>query len=166
PKVLRTGRVYAYVHNGIWFDIGIPEDYLKANIAALNALYPSGFVASSSEVRGEVVGPAYIGNEVVVGKGSIIGPNSVLLDQVSVGDFSMVKGSVVMKGSRIGSSTYIKNSVVGESCSIGNWVRIESGTIIGDQVSIADEVFINKRNYILPYKEISESIWNEGGVVL
>jgi len=166
PKVLRTGRVYAYVHDGIWFDIGIPEDYLKANIVALNALYPSGFVANNSEVRGEVVGPVYIGSEVVVGKGSIVGPNSVLLDQVSVGDFSMVKGSVVMKGSRIGSSTYIKNSVVGESCSIGNWVRIESGTIIGDQVSITDEVFVNKRNYILPYKEISESIWNEGGVVL
>ncbi len=166
PKVLKVGRVYAYIHEGIWFDIGIPEDYLKANIVALNTLYPSGFISRASDIRGEVVGPAYIGNEVIVGKGSIIGPNTVLLDQVSVGDFSMVRGSVVMKGSKIGFSTYIKNSVVGESCSIGNWVRIESGTIIGDQVSIADEVFINKRNYILPYKEISESVWNEGEVVL
>lgn len=166
PRVLKTGRVYAHIHKGIWFDIGVPEDYLRANVAALGAFYPGGFVADSSEVRGEISGPVYIGKEVVVGRNSVIGPNTILLDGAIVGDFSMIKGSIVMRGSRIGFSTYIKSSVVGENCSIGSWVRIESGAVIGDQVSIADEVFINRRNYILPYKEISESIWKEGDVIL
>ncbi|MCX8184748.1 MAG: NDP-sugar synthase [Sulfolobales archaeon] len=166
PKILKTEKVYAYVHNGVWFDIGVPEDYLKANVVALNTYYPNGYVEETSDIQGEIVRPVYIGNNVVVGKGSIVGPNTLLLDNVTIGESSAMRGSIVMRGSRVGFSSYIRNSIIGENCSIGNWVRIESGVIIGDQVSIADEVFINRRNCVLPYKEISDCVWKEGEIIL
>ncbi len=166
PKLLKTGRVFAHAHEGLWFDIGVPEDYLRANLVTLGTLYPSSLVVDSSEVRGEIVNPVYVGRGVVVGRGSVVGPGAVLLDRVVVGDSSKISHSVVMRGSRIGSSTYIRDSIVGEDCSIGSWVRIESGTVIGDQVSIADDVFVSRRSYILPYKEVTDSIWKEGSVVL
>ncbi len=166
PKVLKRGPVYAYVHRGLWFDIGVPDDYLRANLAALGTYYPEGYVSSSAEVLGKVENPVYVGSEVVVEEGSVVGPYTVVLGGVRVGRGSLVRGSLVMRRTRIGSSTYIKDSIIGEECSIGSWVRIESGTVIGDQVSIADEVFINRRNYILPYKELSDSVWKEGEVIL
>ncbi|MCS7099329.1 MAG: NDP-sugar synthase [Sulfolobales archaeon] len=166
PKLLKTERVYAYVHSGVWFDIGVPEDYLKANIVALNTYHPDGYVAKTSDIQGEIAKPVYIGENVVVGRKSVIGPNTLLLDDVVVGEASVIRGSIIMRGSRVGFSSYIKNSIIGESCLIGNWTRVESGTVIGDQVSVADEVFINRRNYILPYKEISDCVWKEGEVLL
>jgi len=166
PKVLKAGPVYAHVHRGLWFDIGVPDNYLRANLAALRAYYPEGYVSRSAEVLGEVEGSVYVGNEVMVEEGSVLGPYTVILDGVKVGRGSLIRGSLVMRRTRIGSSTYVKDSIIGEECSIGSWVRIESGTVIGDQVSIADEVFINRRNYILPYKELSDSIWKEEEVIL
>jgi len=166
PKLLKSGRVFAYTHRGLWFDIGVPEDYLRANLVALSAFYPKGYVDDTSDVRGEIVSPIYIGRNTRVSRNSVVGPNTVLLDNVIVGEHSLIRGSLIMRRSRIGSSTYIRDSIVGEECSVGNWVRIESGTVIGDQVSMADEVFVNRRNYVLPYKEISESLWKEGDVVL
>ncbi len=166
PRVLKTGRVFAYEHQGLWFDIGVPEDYLRANITSLGALYPEGLVDESSDIRGEVLKPVYIGRDVTVGRDSVVGPYTVLLDCVVVGYSSRISGSVVMRGSRLGISSYVRDSIVGEGCSIGNWVRIESGTVIGDQVSVADEVFISRRTYILPYKEVTESVWREGSIVL
>lgn len=166
PRLLKMGRVYAYVHRGFWFDIGVPEDYLRANIVVLNSLYPNGYVDHTSEVRGDIVNPVYVGREVSIGRNSIIGPNTVILDQVAVGEHTVIRGSLVMRRSHIGSSTYVKNSIIGEECSVGSWVRIESGTIVGDQVSIVDEVFVNRYNRILPYKEIADSLWKEGEIVL
>lgn len=166
PKLLSSGSVFAYVHRGLWFDIGIPEDYLKANLVALRAFYPKGYVDDSSDIRGEIVSPVYVGKNTYIGRNSVIGPNTVLLDNVVVGEYSLIKGSLIMRRSRIGSSTYIRDSIVGEECSIGSWVRIESGVVIGDQVSIADEVFVNKRNCVLPYKEISENLWEESNIIL
>jgi mannose-1-phosphate guanylyltransferase len=166
PRILRAGPVYAYVHRGLWFDIGVPDDYLRANIAALRTYYPGGYVSRSAEVLGEVEDPVYVGDGAVVEEGSVLGPYTVILDGVRVGRGSLVRGSLVMRRTHIGYSTYIRDSIIGEECSIGSWVRIESGTVIGDQVSIADEVLISRRNYILPYKEISDSIWKEGEVVL
>lgn len=166
PKLLALGNVFAYVHKGLWFDIGVPEDYLRANLVALNVFYPKGYVDDSSDIHGEILGPVYIGRNTHIGKNSVIGPSTVLLDSVVVGERSLIKGSLVMRGSKIGSSTYIRDSIVGEECSIGNWVRIESGVIIGDQVSIADEVFVNRRNCVLPYKEVSESLWEENNIIL
>lgn len=37
PKLLRMGEVYGYIHNGLWFDIGTPEDYMRANFSVLTS---------------------------------------------------------------------------------------------------------------------------------
>ncbi len=56
-----------------------------------------------------------IGEDVTVGKGSIIHPGVVLMDRVKIGDGTVIHANVVIR----------------EDCVIGNHVQIHAGTVIG-----------------------------------
>ena len=57
----------------------------------------------------------YIGNDVTVGRGTILHPGAVLGDRVVVGEDSVIHANVV----------------IGEECRVGDRVEIHAGTVIG-----------------------------------
>jgi mannose-1-phosphate guanylyltransferase (EC 2.7.7.13) len=70
-----------------------------------------------------------------------------------------------MQGANIGDFTTIAESILGDSVTVGKWNRVES-SILGDEVLTYDNVLINKDTIILPYKEVSESIYERGKIIL
>ena len=155
PELIRRYDVYAYVHRGQWFDIGSPEDYMRANFAALS-MWCSDPCVVGGTVEGEVKGPAYIGAEVRVGRGSIVGPNVVLLDGVKVGENTRISSSVVFPGAVIGAGSHVRGAIIGEGAALGRWCRVEEGAVIADGVYVAGEVRIGKGVKVGPYREVSE----------
>ncbi len=167
PKLAGDEVLYAYEHSGIWLDIGLPSDYLKANFEALKHYYPEGYVDSTSEVNGaEVMQPSYISSNVRLGKLCRVGPYTIIGSNSTVGSAVRIKKSLLFNNVIVDEGTLIDNSLIGERTLIGKWVRIEAESVIGDEVIIKDEVLIPKNTIILPYKEVNSSIGKEGEVLL
>jgi len=64
---------------------------------------------------------------------------------------------VLLQNSKVKDHAWIKSAIVGWNSSVGRWARLENVTVLGDDVTIADEVYVNGGS-ILPHKEIKANI--------
>jgi mannose-1-phosphate guanylyltransferase len=156
PKLAEEGSLYGYVHNGLWMDIGKPEEYLQLHRTLLDLL-------PKKRLRGrrtkfEVKNPAVFGRRVLVGEKSVIGPYVVLGRNVTIGRNVRIYDSIVFPHTLISDSTFISGSIIGENAIIGKNVKVENGCIIGDHVKIRDNVSLAQNVSVCPAKEISESV--------
>jgi len=53
--------------------------------------------------------------------------------------------------------SWIANSIIGWNSNVGRWTRVENITVLGDDVTIKDELYVNGAS-VLPHKTISSSI--------
>ncbi len=159
PKLIERFDVYAYVHEGFWFDIGTHEDYLRANFKALEQF---GMTCSASDA--EIKGPCFIDRDVKIGRGCEIGPYAVILGGCRIGDGVRIARSVVFSGSVLSNSSYVTDSIIGERTYIGRWARVD-GAVIGDEVYVGDYVFVARGVKVGPYREVVESIYEENKIV-
>ena len=168
PKLLENNiGVYGYIHQGLWSDIGVPKDYFKANIQALKTFYPNGYIGKNTEIENtEIINPVYISNNVVLEEGSRIGPYTIINPNCKIGKYTRIIESIILKSTIIDIGTVIKRSIIGERSIIGKWVRIEENSIIGDEVILNDEILLTRNTYILPFKEVKDSVFSEGKVIL
>ncbi|MEM4366864.1 MAG: sugar phosphate nucleotidyltransferase [Candidatus Anstonellales archaeon] len=170
--VVKGSRIY--MMKGEWIDMGYPWDVLKANELELSGM--------KTKVKGRVSGTKVKGNVVVeegaivegsfiygnayIGKGCVVGPNSMLngavclMDGVEIGFGTIVKNSIIMQGTKAKHLSYIGDSVVGRDVNFGggsmianlrfdrNEVkcpsngrfvgtgRVKFGAVVGDRVQI------------------------------
>lgn len=68
-----------------------------------------------------------------------------------------IERSVLMKGARVQQNTYIADSLLGWGSVVGNWVRVENVTVLGEEVQLDDEIYVNG-GLVLPHKRISSSV--------
>lgn len=156
PKLVDEGKLYGYVFNGLWIDIGEPEDYLKLNKTLLNHFsYKPKYKAEGNV---EVKEPVAFDKNVSVGAESILGPYVVLGKNVTVGRKTRIQDSVVFPEATISDSVSINGALIGERVSIGNNVKIGKNCVIGDHVKIKDNVQLAEGVYVCPGKEVSESV--------
>lgn len=166
PRLIRIGEVYGYIHNGLWFDIGTPEDYLKANFKVLaEKCLDTKCVKTDLPPSTVVKPPIYIGPGVTVGAYSEIGPNVIIHSNVKVGNAVKVMNSLIFENSTLCDGAYISGSIVGSHAYVGKWVRVEDGAVLGDGVYIKDTVYIARNVKIGPYREITDSLYKEGEII-
>ncbi|WP_252901198.1 sugar phosphate nucleotidyltransferase [Vulcanisaeta sp. JCM 14467] len=151
PRLLRMGEVYGYIHNGLWFDIGTPEDYMKANFSVLASRCGGGSnncinIDLPSTVT--IQPPVYLGPGVTIGNNTEIGPNAIIHRNTKIGNTVKIVNSLIFEGSSLCDGAYVAGSIVGSNTYIGKWARVEDGSVIGDGVYIKDSVFIAKNTKI------------------
>jgi len=108
--------------NGYWNDIGYPWDYLDVNMHMLNKI---GFsVGENTEIwsNATIRKPAVIGSDCEI-KNCVI-ERSVIGNDCVVGEFSVVKRSVVMSNSNVPHLNYVADSVIAEGCNLGAGTKI------------------------------------------
>ncbi|NXK77615.1 GMPBA guanyltransferase, partial [Amazona guildingii] len=155
PAMAQEGQLYAMELQGFWMDIGQPKDFLTGMcmyLQALRAQHPEKLHS----------GPGVVGNVLVdpsakIGANCVIGPNVTIGAGVVVEDGVRVKRCTVLEGARIRSHSWLESCIVGWSCSVGQWVRMENVTVLGEDVIVNDELYLNGAN-VLPHKSISESV--------
>ncbi len=130
PLLLRKGyRMAVYNKCSYWLDLGTPEKYFKAHRDILEGLLQIGnidfrrnmkYISKTARISAgvEVIGPAYIGDNVEIGPGSVIGPCAVLCDSSSIGQGARIVRSVIWDNVRIESGATIINSVILSNCRI------------------------------------------------
>jgi bifunctional UDP-N-acetylglucosamine pyrophosphorylase/glucosamine-1-phosphate N-acetyltransferase len=88
----------------------------------------------------------YIEEDVIIGRDTVIGPNSHLLGRTSIGERCQIDGSVYLTDAEIGEEVHLRFSVVLTSCRVGRgaiigpFAHLRPGTSLGPQVHIGNFV--------------------------
>jgi mannose-1-phosphate guanylyltransferase len=154
-RLATEGTLYGYVYNGIWTDIGKPEDYLRINHLLLDSMTSRPKPAS---LIAEIKHPVILDKNVSVGEKSVIGPYAAMGRNVAVGKNAKIQNSVILRETEISDFASIDGAIVGEGVFIGKNVEIGKGCILGDHARIKDNTRLANRVWVCPAKEISKSV--------
>jgi len=149
PKLVRNGRMQAWIHNGFWYDIGRISEYVRANRELLEKQEPRAGEPEASQNGREILRPSYLGTQTRLGADSKVGPLTILSDNVTVGDEAIVRNSIVFEETSIGEKAIVEDSVIGERVVIGKESRIGHGSIIAGQLSIPGGSLVSPNSVIL-----------------
>jgi mannose-1-phosphate guanylyltransferase len=166
PVLAENKQLYGFEGLSFWKDVGLPEDYLDANRILLeknNELNAGDNVTVHESVI--IKKPCYFGDNVEIGEDSVIGPFTSLNDNVQIGKGCRITSSVIFPGAVIGDHSSIRNAIIGENTIIERWVKIESGSLVGDYAVIDESVTITEGVSICPSKNVRESILQPGQVM-
>uniref|UniRef100_A0A0M3HSE2 mannose-1-phosphate guanylyltransferase n=1 Tax=Ascaris lumbricoides TaxID=6252 RepID=A0A0M3HSE2_ASCLU len=162
PEMAKAGELYAYVLPGFWMDVGQPKDFLtgmRLYLKHLREKSPSK-LTEGDNIQGNVMvdETAIIGHDCRIGS-VLNSPNVVIGPRVRIENGVCLRHCTILSDSIVRTHSWINSSIVGRkaSCSIGRWVRIENTCVIGDDVVVHDELYLNGAR-VLPHKAISTNV--------
>jgi len=151
PKALKLGyKIYGFVSDAYWLDLGTPEKYMTAHIDILDKkvdfkypykkVYPNIYIGNGAKYKKEnlTTGPIVIGENTVIEQNTKILPLTVIGSGCVIGSDSSISESIVFDGASIGKNCIIRNSIIAKNVKVGNNVRIEGNSIVGDNSVIED----------------------------
>ncbi len=128
-------------------------------------------VGDGTVIKQSVVVESEIGNEVTIGPFAHIRPQSVLGDQIKIGNFVEVKKSVIENGAKASHLSYIGDAEIGKHVNIGcgtitvNYdgankyqTVIEDGAFIGCNSNLIAPVTIGKNAYVAAGSTITDDV--------
>eukprot|EP01068_Selenidium_serpulae_P018366 Selendium_serpulae@DN6452_c0_g2_i1.p2 len=169
PAMAADKVLFGFQLNGYWADIGKPKDFLSGMQLYLDSL-------KQAEIRGEktdvvlskgdnIEGNVLIDPTAIIEEGAVLGPYVTVGAGCRVGKGARLRNTAVMSDVKVSDYAWVKESIIGWKSNIGRWVRIEGLTVVGQDVTVAPECYINKA-LILPHKSIASSIHQEGQIVM
>lgn len=178
PFMADDAELHCMQLKGFWMDVGQPKDFLTGMCLYLEYLRQkqhdkdtgvSGQNPEDAQVKHSVVqttqlaeGPCIVGDVIVdptakIGKNCRIGPNVTIGPNVIIEDGVCVKRSTILQGARILSHSWLDSCIVGWKSHVGRWVRMENVTVLGEDVIVKDELYLNGVK-VLPHKSIGNSV--------
>jgi mannose-1-phosphate guanylyltransferase len=158
PKLAEEGKLFGYCMNGLWMDIGKPQEYLETNRIILDSQVKNPKLKASETF--EVKNPVALDKGVSIGEKSVIGPYAILGKNVKVGKNVQISNSVIFPDVQIGDFANLEGAIVGEGAHIGRHIKLGNGCIVGDQAKIREGCHLPDGHTVCPAKEISENILN------
>ncbi|MGH3023794.1 MAG: sugar phosphate nucleotidyltransferase, partial [Gaiellaceae bacterium] len=167
PLLLEMGKpLYGYVADGYWQDIGNLDQYRQANFDALDErvrlnvpgirLRGNVWVGEGVDLDnlGAVQGPAFVGNYCRIASTATVGPYSVLMPSVTLGEHARTTRSVVDASTAVGHSALVEGAIVGRACDLRPHARLHEGVAVGDDCTIGEESVVMPGVRIYPFKEV------------
>ncbi|KNG76150.1 mannose-1-phosphate guanyltransferase [Plasmodium falciparum IGH-CR14] len=147
------------VHKNLFVSFENIEELNKFNENEENSFIKDIFL--HTKIEGNVL----ISSTTIIKQNCVLGDNVVLGEHVIIGEGCRIKNSCVMSQSTINSYSYIENSIIGSKSRVGNWSRIEGLCVLGESVILKPEIFVNNA-FILPFKEVNNSIYDKGAIIM
>lgn len=155
PYMANDGDLFALELDGYWMDIGQPKDFITGTCMHLNALKkktPERLYAGPGHRGNVLVHPtAKIDPDVQIGPNVVVGPDAVIEKG------TCLSRCIIMRGARVKPHSWVQNSIIGWRSTVGKWVRMEGVCVLGEDVHIKDEIYLNGAK-VLPHKSLSASI--------
>jgi mannose-1-phosphate guanylyltransferase len=161
-KLAEEGKLYGYVYDDMWMDIGKPEDYLEINRVLLDSVQPQ---KPKTNRRTEVKSPVAFDKHVSIGKQSTIGPYAILGRNITIGNNVSIRDSIILRETEISDSVSIEGAIVGEGVFIGENAKIGKNCILGDHVRIKANTRLAQKVWVCPAKEVSENVLTPSNIV-
>uniref|UniRef100_A0A060TBX4 mannose-1-phosphate guanylyltransferase n=1 Tax=Blastobotrys adeninivorans TaxID=409370 RepID=A0A060TBX4_BLAAD len=156
PALAARGGLHSFDLEGYWMDVGQPKDFLSGTclyLTSLNKREPEK-LADKEYVHG---GNVLVDPTATVDPAARIGPNVVIGPNVTVGAGARLNRCVVLANSVIKPHAHVKNSIIGWNSRVGSWARVENVSVLGDDVEVKDEVYVNGGR-VLPHKTIAGNV--------
>ncbi len=169
PKLLSEGRkITGWMARGQWTDVGSPKAYREAqkwmldNLpgttlhgrllvenARLNGPLTTGNNVSVGK-NSVIVGPVVIGDNTTIGDNVLIGPYTSIGNGCSIGNDSRILSAVIYDGVKIGAGCSVSGAIMDNDVSIGKSCTLENGTVIGPRTMIGNDVTVHSDVRIWP----------------
>ncbi|XP_022190606.2 mannose-1-phosphate guanyltransferase beta [Nilaparvata lugens] len=155
PFMAEEGQLFAFELQGFWMDVGQPRDFLTGMSMYLTSLRQK----NASLLYN---GPCAVGNVLVdptakIGVGCRIGPNVTIGPGVVIEDGVCIKRTTILRNAVVRSHAWLDQCIVGWRSVVGQWVRMENTTVLGEDVIVKDELYVNG-GQVLPHKSIASSV--------
>ncbi len=148
PTLIASGdRLYSYVTEDYWLDVGRPHQYLQAHVDVLDGkldLTDAGseetgafYFSPGLDVPKNVKTPAFIGENARIDPSAEIGPYAVIGGGSIIGAGAIVRDSVLWVGVTVGAAAQISDSILASGVRVGEGARVTLGAVIGHDASIA-----------------------------
>lgn len=129
PKLLEAGEpLYARPIDGLWMDVGRPEDLIQASIVMAERRH-GGAYHEDATVHGDATvhrTNLYPGSE--VGSGALV-EESILYRDSRVGEDATVRSSIVCEEAEVGAGATVVDSVVGAGARVPDGETLEDGSV-------------------------------------
>jgi mannose-1-phosphate guanylyltransferase len=147
--------LYAYTTDDFWIDLGNPEAYLAGHRHIFDGDMPLG-ISPGAEGPGvanvplsALIPPVYVGRDVRLAPGALVGPYTVIGDGCSVDDGATVKDSILWDGVAIGRGAVVDWSIIASGARIGEGAVLKSGSVIGHDAVIAPGTIVKENARIV-----------------
>lgn len=163
PRSIKNFKVYGYVFNGYWRDIGTIQSFFDANLDLARPNPPFDFISpdGATFTRSRFLPPAYLNgtklNSVLLGDGCVLTgveiEEAVIGLRAVVGEGTVLRRTVLMGNdyyNGIGEGAYHKVGI-GKNCRIENCI-IDKNVLIDDGVSIMNSAKVQNAdgpNYVI-----------------
>lgn len=168
PAMTNDGQLHSMDLEGFWMDVGQPKDFIAGTCLYLSSLHKknSKLLTPYSHTEAPFIhgGNVLIDPSAKIGRNCKIGPNVTIGPNVIVGDGVRLQRCVLLKNSKVKDHAWVKSSIVGWSSSVGKWARLENVTVLGEDVTVGDEVYVNGGS-VLPHKSIKANV-NEPAIIM
>ncbi|HEX9094116.1 MAG TPA: sugar phosphate nucleotidyltransferase [Coriobacteriia bacterium] len=184
PELMKRGeKLYGYITDAYWTDIGSLGSYMQANKDVLDrkvGAYIPGIKAANEVWIGEgadIDPDAKIGNHVVIGanvkvrSGAEIGDYAVIGDSCLIGHEASVQHSIVWSDSFIGAGAKVGGAVVCRRADIRARASLGAGSVIGDETMVGHGAIVGTDVAVYPFKRIESGadvtaslIWETKGL--
>jgi mannose-1-phosphate guanylyltransferase len=141
PSLIERGeRLFAFVSESYWRDLGTPEAYLQAHFDALEGKmgddYPRPLLGEGSRVAPDAV----VGTMAVLGGGSVVASEarverSVLHEHASVGQGAVIDGSVLGARAEVGAGAVVRNSLLAAGAGVAPGTQVDGARIRPGEVA-------------------------------
>lgn len=155
PKLLAAGeRLYSYVTDDYWLDVGRPQQYLQAHgdvldgklvLALSGDLLPERgtyWYEGAANLPSNVKPPVYLGHDVSIDVRATIGPYAVIGDRCRVAKDATVSDSIVWDDVEIGEGAQVADAILASKVRIGPGAVVTSGAVIGHDVHVPPDTVL------------------------
>lgn len=159
PILVEQKQLYSFDLEGYWMDVGQPKDFLSGTCLYLTSLskkHPEKLCKEKYVHGGNVL----IDPTAKIHPSALIGPNVTIGPNVVVGEGARIQRSVLLANSQVKDHAWVKSTIVGWNSRIGKWARTEGVTVLGDDVEVKNEIYVNGAK-VLPHKSISSNVEKE-----
>lgn len=128
-------------------------------------------IGDGSTIRSSFIESSKIGSSVIIGPYSHLRPDSLLEDEVHLGNFVEIKNAQLGKGTKAGHHAYIGDARLGEGVNIGcgvifanydgknkHFSTIKDGAFIGSNTNIVSPVVIGKDGFVAAGSTVTEDV--------
>ncbi len=159
PLMMSKGmKICAFEDNSYWCDIGDLTTYLSCQADILTGVVKTEMqFPEQTYENAEITGPVYIGDNVQIGQGAIIGPNTILEDNAVVGRGAKIRNSIVLSGAFIGDNASLTGAIVCPNASVKQHAAMFEGSILGTGGMIGKNAQVKPSVKIWPGKQIEDN---------
>lgn len=167
PRLIEADEhVAGFVSDGYWEDVGTLDRYRSVQVDALQGkvdlaidgfeVAPGLWVSDGGDIASDarVTGPVLLGRNVKVEAGSVVRGPTVVGDNTVIRAGADVSQCVIGDNAYVGEQASLHGALVGRNVELMRAVRLEEGSVVGNDCVIEEEALLGTDVRVFPAKTI------------